>query len=165
MGTIGLLFKTKARIGPFASAELLPTGVVEMDASIEELHVHTNQITQFPVEEGVDIADHVRRQPDRIMIRGIVTEDPITLGGGFGTGRSTDAYFELVAMLNEATVVEVVTSLRQYENMVVESMEVPRDKNRGNAAEMTINMRELLTVEVAAAAGLLDKGTQNGSTV
>jgi hypothetical protein len=49
--------------------------------------------------------------------------------------------------------------------MVVESMEVPRDKNRGNAAEMTINMRELLTVEVAAAAGLLDKGTQNGSTV
>jgi hypothetical protein len=165
MGTIGLLFKTKVRLGVLASAEILPIGAVEMDASVEEIHTHANQITQFPVEEGVDIADHVRRQPDRISIRGIVTEDPITLGGGFGTGRSTEAYYQVLALLNEAELIEVVTSLREYENMVIETMDVPRTNKSGNAVEMALTLQELLTVDVAAAAATVDKGTQAGTAV
>jgi hypothetical protein len=166
MGTLALITKRKVRIGEFASAEILPSGAIEMDASIEENHVHENEITQFPVEEGVDIADHVRRQPDRVTIRGIVTDHPINLGGAaLSPDRSLDAYYNVVVMINEATLITVVTSLREYENMMVESMEVPRTNRLGNAVEMSLSLREVLTTQVDVAAATTDKGTQNPSAI
>lgn len=166
MALVDLLFKTRARVGVGASEEVLPYGAVEFDASIEESHVNENEVTQFPVEQGVDITDHVRRQPDRVTLRGIVTDHPIRLGGGLGiSGRSLDAYGKVLYMMANAQLVSVVTSLNQYEDMVIESMEVPRDSTRGHAVEMTLQLREVKTAQVAQTAGTSDLGTQNTTLV
>ena len=42
-------------------------------------------------------------------------------------GRSLEAYQKVLTMMEAAQRVSVVTSLRQYEDMVIESMEVPRN--------------------------------------
>lgn len=173
MSIANLIFKTRVRIGVGASDEFLPYGAVELDASIEETHNASNEITQFPVEEGVDITDHVRKQADRVTIRGIVSDHPIYgISGRSGavaptaqTGRAADAYEKMYTMLEEAQLVSVVTSLRQYQNMVIESMEVPRDSKRGNAVEMVVSLRELKTATVATTAGTSNLGTQNTTVV
>lgn len=166
MATIGLLFKTRVRFGVNASDEFLPFGAVQLDASLEETHTSQNAITQFPVEQGVDITDHVRQQPDRVSIRGIVTDHPLGLGGGgLVSGRSLEAYQKALTMLQEAQLISVVTSLRQYQNMVIESLEVPRTAKQGQSVEMSLSLREIKTAQVAVAAGTSDLGTQNATEV
>lgn len=166
MAFIELVLKTRVRFGVDASQEFLPYGAVELDASIEETHIAENAITQFPVESGVDISDHVRRQPYRVTIRGLVTDHPITLGGTLGSsGRSLEAYGKALYMMAEAQLITVVTSLNTYENMVIESMEVPRNPKRGKAVEMVLSLREIQTAQVALAAGTSDLGTQNATPV
>lgn len=174
MAIVGLFFKTRVRFGVGASDEFLPYGAVQLDASIEEQHNVSNAITQFPIEEGVDITDHVRKQPDRVTIRGIVTDHPIYGVQGLGqgaitptlqTGRSLDAYQKVLTMVEEAQLISVVTSLRQYANMIIEAFEVPRDSKRGYAVEMTLQLRELKTASVASTAGTNNLGTQNTTLV
>lgn len=173
MALVDLLFKTRVRLGINANEEFLPYGAVELDASIDETHTAENDITQFPVEEGVDISDHVRKQPNRLTIRGIVTDHPIVgISRGVGviaptltSGRSLDAYQRLLTMLEEAQRISVVTSLRQYENMVIESMEVPRNAQRGHAVEMFLQLREIKTASLVAIAGTTNLGTQNTALV
>lgn len=170
MALVDLLFKTRVRFGVGASEEALPFGAVQLDASIQETHVSKNEVTQFPVEEGVDITDHVRKQPDRVTIRGIVTDTPI-LGIGvqgvtnLSTARSIDAYGKALYMLAQAQLISVVTSLNTYSNMVIESLEVPRDSKRGQSVEMNLTLREVMTAQVALTAGTTDLGTQNTTAV
>ncbi len=161
MGSFGLVFKQRVRVGVNASDEFLPFGAVELDASLEENHTAENEITQFPVEVGVDITDHVRKLPEGVTIRGVVTDHPLVLGGAFRSGRSTDAYQEFLVMLNQAQFVAVVTTLRQYANMVVQRMEVPRNSRRGSSVEFVLTLREVKTAEVAVTTGTTDLGTQN----
>lgn len=166
MALVNLLFKQKVRFGVDASAEVLPFGAIELDASISEKHLSKNDITSFPVEAGVDITDHVRKQPDVVQIRGIVTDHPIGLGGALGVaGRSVDAYGKALYMLAEAQLITVVTTLNTYGDMVIESLEVPRDNKRGHAVEMNLTLRQVTTAQVATAAGTSDLGTQNTTAV
>ena len=170
MALVDLLFKQRVRFGVDASEEFLPFGAVELDASIEESHVSQNEVTSYPVEQGVDITDHVRKKPDRVTIRGIVTDTPIISLGqaaqtNLSTARSIDAYGKTLYMLAEAQLISVVTSLNTYSNMVIESLEVPRDSKRGHAVEMSLSLREIKTAEVATVAGTTDLGTQTPSVV
>ena len=161
MALVSLLFKQRVRFGVDASAEVLPFGAIELDASISESHTSSNEVTKFPVEEGVDITDHVRKQPDQVTIRGIVTDHPIGLGGALGvSGRSLDAYGKALYMLANAQLITVVTTLNTYEDMVIESMDVPRNSQRGYAVEMNLRLRQVMTVQVATSAGPSNLGTQ-----
>lgn len=165
MAFIDLLFKTRVRLGVNASEETLPFGAVQLDASIDESHTHANAVTQFPVEVGVDITDHVRRQPDKLRIRGLVTDHPI---GFFGVSkplnRSLQAYEKIRKMVDEAQVISVVTSLRTYKNMVIESVEIPRSAGRGNAVEMNLSLREIIFAE-ALDAEVIELGTQQATPI
>lgn len=165
MAQIGLVFKQRVRIGAGASDEFLPAGAVELDASLQENHTSSNEVTRFPVEQGVDITDHVRRQPERITIRGIVTDHPIVYRQRGIERRSIEAYQDFLTMMDEAQLISVVTTLRQYENMVIESMEVPRNAALGNSVEVNLTMTEVKTVLVARDEGTIDKGTQVGVAV
>lgn len=54
------------------------------DIVTSESHDHTNEVTEYPVETGVDISDHVRIKPDTVTIVGEITMTPIiATGGGF----------------------------------------------------------------------------------
>jgi len=162
MAQIGLIFKQRVRFGVNASLETLPVGAIELDASLQENHTSKNEVTRFPVEKGVDIADHVRRQPESVTIRGLVTDHPITFGGGGVAKRSIQAYQDALVMLDEAQLITVVTTLREYENMVIESLAVPRNASLGNAVELNLTLTEVKTVEVLVKEGTVDKGTQVG---
>lgn len=161
MALVSLLFKQRVRFGVGASAEFLPYGAIELDASIDEIHVASNEVSRFPVEVGADITDHVRRQPYELTIRGIVTDHPIGLTTFVGTaGRSIEAYGKALLMAAEGQLITVVTTLNTYDDMVIESLEVPRNSQRGYAVEMNIRLREVMTAEVAQAAGTANLGTQ-----
>ncbi len=56
---------------------------IEFDVVTVEHPTFASEITTHPVEEGVDVADHVRQQLTRVAIEGVITNTPInttTLG-------------------------------------------------------------------------------------
>lgn len=60
----------------------LPSGEFEsivLDASTRQQHDAASEVTTHPVEEGSDIADHVRRALDRVTIEGWITNTPIRI--------------------------------------------------------------------------------------
>lgn len=163
MAALDLIFgqKKRVRIGVGASDEFLPVGAVEMDASLSESHQAANEVTRHPVEQGSDITDHVRRQPERVTITGVITDTPTTLGGALEENRSLSAFEKFLEMKDRADLVTVVTSLRQYSNMVIESYSIPRDARRGQSVEITLNLVEILTAQIAEIPPEPAAGTQS----
>lgn len=67
-------------------------GAFVFDAVLSEVHEHTNEPTEFPVELGVDITDHIRVKPDVFTVTGLVSQTP-----AFAAVGSIEAPLELDA--------------------------------------------------------------------
>lgn len=132
----------------------------QLDGVISEQHNSSATITQHPVEYGVNIADHVIKQPQKITINGIVTNSPsigqmfnkLPGGATFGeralsqlTGsRIREAYAGLVELQNERFPVRLQTGLLVYDNMVLTDISAPNDL-QGNL-RVTLTFTEIFVV-------------------
>jgi hypothetical protein len=115
-------------------------GLVELDASVRELHRTTATVTRHPVEastgEQTSITDHVRIDPLSIRIEGIITNTPaewVAALQNFEKDRDVQEFLELQSSMLAGERVTIKTTLREYSDMVLESIEVTRDASKGNA--------------------------------
>lgn len=133
-----------------------------LDATLEEQHEFENEVTSFPVEvsgKGESVmSDHIRINPDKITISGVVSNTPLpgskyqlnaysesfsssALGQSVqkdgGSPRALEALEELLDISgrgsNPVGLVDVVTGLKVYTDMALLSLSVPRDKGTGQA--------------------------------
>lgn len=135
-------------------------GDLVLDATISETHDFGNEVTSFPVETGADISDHIKRESERITLEGFVTDTPVKyLGGLIGKSlkitddeRVKTAFEELMAIAgydypdqvatktaapNTAKVVDIVTGLRVYSNMIMTRLSIPRGARTGTTLQFT----------------------------
>lgn len=140
-----------------------PTEVLELEATLEEGHAGTAETTDHPVEDGADITDHIRRKPEELTLKGIVSNRPILLlaslraepsiPGGDPATRAEDAYGWLLETKDQGLLLQISTTLRDYANMAIIGMNVVRDKDRRNVLEVDLTLREIIiatTEQVAA---------------
>lgn len=137
--------------------------LIQFDASLSERYSRTKEVTQHPVESGADVSDHTRLLPTEIEIRGWVTDDPIiflrsiraepSVAGGNPQTRSLDAWRELNRIMDEESTVKVVTELDEFEDMVLTSLDVTKDKDSGRILDASITLRQIViaTTEVTEA--------------
>ena len=142
---------------------------VVMDATLNETHTSTAQVTDHPVEDGSAISDHIIQRPDEIDIVGIVSNTPIEiierigniLAGGvsgpagaasaaFDPHRAEDAYEALLELKTTGALITITTGLRTYEKMAITRVAVSKDAATGDAVPLSISAREVRTVEGAA---------------
>lgn len=131
-------------------------GIVQFDASLSESHASTISVTSHAIEAGSTITDHVFKNPELIEITGVVSntpivfladvlaDSPLTTARGISQTRVDDAYNELLRVQKSGELVEVVTSLRNYSNMLLESVTVDRDATLGNVLRTRVTLREVL---------------------
>lgn len=140
MATVGILFtKTKAKIG-----------AVVLDASLSEAHNTSNDVTDHPVEKGADITDHVRQKPKTLRLTGLVSNTPLPDPGKpveFKPEAASTAYQDLMRLADQGETITVVTALRTYEDMVIESLDVPRDASLGQTLQFTCSLKQIRSVE------------------
>jgi hypothetical protein len=60
-------------------AASLTIGTIWIDVSLSETHSLSADVTEHPVEDGVNITDHVRPQPRTVQVEGLVTNHPTEL--------------------------------------------------------------------------------------
>lgn len=126
MSLVQLMFDTATSAAMTAFGRRTQIGWATVDVAVEMEHVREADVSQFPVEYGATITDHVRSKPQRLEISGFVTDTPLESGGlSIGSARSS-ATFHLLQMMMEARQPIIVLTPRQlYTNMVIERLSVP----------------------------------------
>ena len=58
-----------------------PQGINQLviDAVIRIDHEYTNRPTEYPIEDGAIISDHIRQSPERLTLEIVTTNSPIVV--------------------------------------------------------------------------------------
>lgn len=72
-GIVGSLIRGKTRVQFIQNNST----VIQIDASLKEDHVRDSPPTEFPVENGDTISDHIILKPFQLTINGIITDTPL----------------------------------------------------------------------------------------
>ncbi len=145
-------------------------GTLELDASVAEEHTAANEITSHPVERGSNVADHIRPLPETISIEGIVSNTPIRAdevarAGEVprgSPGRAEAAFATLMELRDKGVLLTVVTKLRTYENMAIESLRIPRNARVGDALTFTVQLRRVRLAQLQTVTLKLETATPKG---
>lgn len=111
---VSFLFKSKrgAKIG-----ELL------CDATLNESHSFRNEITEWPVEDGSNITDHIRRLPDEVEVKGFITNSPVTQTNAKRIG-------QFVGGLTNPFIAGVIGSASNVGGLVYKNLKRPKSANQ-----------------------------------
>ena len=148
-----------------------------IDATVSEEPSYSAEVTAHPVEKGADIVDHVRARPVTLSITGIVSDTPLQplASERDGTTLPTEtARKRLREIYTNREPVAVETDDTVYENMILETLSIPRDSTTGDAlrfsatfrqVEFVTNERTTVRVAVPRASSKSDRGSKPTSAV
>lgn len=145
--------------------------------TIEERHRDELQITEHPVEQGAEIADHAFKRPAEVIIRcgwsnsfSPSLQNPasflaaaagvISAVGSLLSGNAPDQiraiYLDLLALQQSRTPFDVITGKRQYSDMLLKALDVTTDKASENTLFVTMSLKQIVIVstDVFSAVGL-----------
>ncbi len=118
-------------------------GGLVLDAILSEDHSLENKVTEFPIETGAVINDHIVNAPRRFTIQGFVSDWPVRSPGAPPGNYARLAFQELESLYESRALVTVLTSVKQYDNMAIEKVAIPRSAATGQALEFTIDLIEV----------------------
>lgn len=126
---------------------------LDFDAVLDELHDWKSEVTQNPVETGAPVTDHVIEKSDKLRLTGTITNSPLRgefagqyFGGDTASPRIQTA-FEAIRSLHQARdTVTIYTKHAIYQDMVIESVSIPRNAQIGEELQFTM---ELVAVRFA----------------
>lgn len=144
--------------------------VITFHAVMDETHNLSNTITDHPVEEGFNISDHSRPNPDQVTFNAVISNTPLSEGqvtqavrsGGFtfqttadqaaGAIGATDGFaqgewLKLRALRDNGTLVKVVSTLGDYDSMAIETISIPRNAKKYDAVYFTIGFKKVRVVQ------------------
>lgn len=146
--------------------------VITFDAVVDENHSFTNQITDHPVEEGFNASDHNRPDPDKVSFHIFLSNTPLSISQTTQAVRSGSFTFEttqaqaagqigavdgyarsqwdkLKKIRDDGTLVQVVSTLGNYDSMAIESITVPRNAKTYDGLECTVGFKKIRVVSSA----------------
>jgi len=160
-------------------AKLGQIDTLKLDATVREQHTGSNTVTDHPVEQGANISDHSRPDPDRLVLDCIVSNTPLSDGSthtvesnGYNftvtaaqdSTRAPNAYQKLQDLRLNGTLVSVVTTLRTYSSMLIESITIPVDAKTAGAIRFQVNLKQVRVVQNSLTAVTVSKDTRRGPT-
>jgi|JI10StandDraft_1071094.scaffolds.fasta_scaffold1005924_2 hypothetical protein len=125
-------------ISLFFSDQYYRMGELVIDAVIKEGHELKAKVSEHPSESGASFCDHVALEPTTLQIEGIISNTPMTFIGvtavrsldNYLHDRSNDlageAFKKLEAIFAKREPISITTTLKEYSNMVLESLSVER---------------------------------------
>lgn len=153
-------------------------GDVVLDATLRVKHQIVAQVSTSPLEDGVDITDHVRILPQNMEIVGIITPTENTLLAQFGPNggpaaalgisggeRDVEAWNDLTSLILARKRLEIVTRYKTYFVLPIELL-ADEDAGFGMALQFTMRFLEIEIGTVESLDGVADllKDTVAGKT-
>jgi RNase H-fold protein (predicted Holliday junction resolvase) len=117
------------------------SAIVTFDTMVSEEHRYSARVTDYPVEFGTIISDHIFKQPDTVHLSGLITDTPLTIFAPFN--RSVAAFNTLVQIFENRQVVDIVTGIKIYRNMAMTLLDVPRTVKTGQTLTFNIQFQRI----------------------
>lgn len=171
MGQINLVFPVGllTRISTSQSGpQAVQLDSITVDAVLSETYSLTSETTDNPVEQGIDITDHIRPKPRTYRLDGFVSEVPVpgpattaygpaTQVAGDGTvfsgvsppddSRPGKVYRTLVAIWQNQVLLTIATAMETYDNMAMLSAPVTRKSGDGRSLHFSATFKEIRIVQ------------------
>lgn len=150
----------------------VPAATIAADAVVSETHTRTNTVTDHPVEEGANISDHSRPEPDRVSVELYVSDTPASVEqmqraqkfmqqAGLGAVLNPDGESSVAAVPGYSRAVRdrldgyrlagqlvtVATAIKLYQSMVIESIAETRTAKEAEAFHATISFKFIRVVQ------------------
>lgn len=106
-------------------------------------------VSEYEVEEGADVADHLRVKSRTLTLTGLLTDTP-----GFeapSEGRASRQLDRLHELAGARALVTVVSNFDVYEGRAITGIKATRSATVGRAWEVTVELRELRKATTASA--------------
>jgi uncharacterized protein YbcI len=132
-------------------------GTYIVDAFLAEHYNFSNSVTDIPVEEGSNIADHIVEDQDVISVEAFIGNtafEVITVDGNSVSNleapdrmaRVKQAYQELKKLMKEKKLVDVVLGLETFTGMAITSFVIDREAETGANLPFTMEFKKLKIV-------------------
>lgn len=142
--------------------------VIDVDAIISSTHTKTVTATKHPVERGAKITDHLRPDPDVLVLEGLISDTPISreqhqravsfAGTSFVTtadspavsgvaGYAKEAFDRLSDLAEKGVLCTIVTLYKTYSDMALTSFTAPRDAQTGDALRFSATFEKIVIVQ------------------
>lgn len=137
---------------------------LDLDVTSDEVHEWDNEVTQFPVEIGSPITDHIQPMPDRVTITGIVSNSAIGETAlqqlANGDDRCQTAFDLVRKLMDDRILVTVYTRYKVYIDMALKSTNIPRGASIGDSVQFKmefVHVRQVNTQTVEVPDGISKK--------
>jgi hypothetical protein len=132
-------------------------GTFIVDAFLAEHYQFSNSVTDIPVEEGGNIADHIVEDQDVISVEAFIGNtafEVVTTDGNSVSNlaapdrmaRVRQAYQELKKLTKAKKPLDVVLGLETFTNMAITSFSIDREAETGANLPFTMEFRKIKTV-------------------
>lgn len=163
------------------------TAGIVIDATLTESHVLSAEVTNYPIESATPqspttVSDHVQLHSRVYQMSGVISDTPIgflvvgNIGNVigainsrfFGNSKSTEVYYQLVALWQSRAPFTVTSNLQRYPNMIITNLTVDKDVDTANSISFkaTLQQVNIVTSQSIPSQGqhLAPKVQQTGQT-
>ncbi len=123
--------------------QFLGVPIVIPDVTVREEHTNESQITDNPIEGGGLVVDHVQDRPTVLTIEVAHSNAPANFLADRLPTRHLTIWTQLEALKATQLPFTVVTSLKRYNNMLIQRMTLPRDRERTTVSFITLVLRQV----------------------
>ena len=136
MALIDLVFRLK-------DAPQTMIGALQLDALISEQTSLSNGVTQYAVEEGAPVSDHISSEAEKLTIEGVVTGASVSLFGTHGRSKMIEAKEALRVINEQRQPITIVTGLDVYPEFAMESCDISRNADDGEKLHISISLTKI----------------------
>ncbi len=130
---------------PEAASQIAPL-MAFVDGFDDDEHTLETATGTEPLEDGTEITDHAVARQEKVRLTGHVSDwGPPTSIGVAPPGRVRDAWEEIRRLHKEVAVVELVTELGVYPNMIIRRVKSHRD---GRGMMFVMELEQVIRVEI-----------------
>lgn len=124
----------------FSRGQPKQIGPITIDVFSTEDHTRNNSITSYPIEDGSEITDHIRNEPISLNVTGMI--ESIDDGSNI-----LDIFNQLNELIDSKETFSVVTGLKVYENMFMNSLNISRNALNGGSLPISAKFTQIKKVQ------------------
>ncbi|NBI43466.1 hypothetical protein GVX76_08205 [[Haemophilus] felis] len=126
-------------------------GVLELDALLTESTSLRSQITEYPVEDGSVISDHITQEAETLTIEGVITGAGTLFNVAQGKAKLISAKESLRQLHQERALLTVTTGVEIYPDFAIESCEISRTADGGEKFDVNLTLKKIKKVTLKTA--------------
>lgn len=121
-------------------------GVLELDALLTESTSLRSQITEYPIEDGSVISDHISQESETLSIEGVITGAGTLFNISAGKSKLIAAKEALRELHEKRELISIVTGVDVYDDFAIESCEISRNNEDGEQFSVSMELRKIKKV-------------------